>query len=75
MVYSDKLFVLTPQGDLRLLLDEGDPKKVEALERHFLPNRSMSKCCSPPARALLHGWRALLSAVLTADGLYRLVEG
>ncbi len=24
-VYSDKLFALTPQGDLRVLLDEGDP--------------------------------------------------
>jgi gluconolactonase len=35
MVYSDKLFVLTPQGDLRVLLDEGDPLKVEALEQAF----------------------------------------
>jgi sugar lactone lactonase YvrE len=35
MVYSDKLFVLTPQGDLRVVLDEGDPKKVEALEQAF----------------------------------------
>lgn len=39
MVYSDKLFVLTPQGDLRVLLDEGDPEKVDALERQFLANR------------------------------------
>ena len=38
MVYSDKLFVLTPQGDLRILLDEGDPGKVEALEQAFLKN-------------------------------------
>jgi gluconolactonase len=38
MVYSDKLFVLTPEGDLRILLDEGDPVKVEALERQFLAN-------------------------------------
>jgi gluconolactonase len=38
LVYSDKLFVLTPQGDLRILLDEGDPQKVEALERQFLAN-------------------------------------
>jgi sugar lactone lactonase YvrE len=38
MVYSDKLFVLTPQGDFRLLLDEGDPKKVDALEKAFLEN-------------------------------------
>ncbi len=35
MVYSDKLFVLSPQGDLRVLLDEGDPDKVDALEQAF----------------------------------------
>jgi sugar lactone lactonase YvrE len=34
-VYSDKLFVLTPKGDLRVLLDEGDPAKVAALEDQF----------------------------------------
>jgi gluconolactonase len=39
MVYSDKLFVLTPEGDFRLLLDEGDAKKVEALEKAFLENK------------------------------------
>lgn len=38
MVYSDKLFVLTPQGDFRLLLDEGDPQKVGALEEAFFKN-------------------------------------
>ncbi len=38
LVYSDKLFVLTPQGDLRILLDEGDPRCVDALERAFLRN-------------------------------------
>ena len=38
LVYSDKLFVLTPQGDLRILLDEGDPQKVAALERAFRQN-------------------------------------
>jgi gluconolactonase len=38
LVYSDKLFVLTPQGDLRVLLDEGDPQKVDSLERQFLAN-------------------------------------
>jgi sugar lactone lactonase YvrE len=39
LVYSDKLFVLTPQGDLRVLLDEGDPERVDALERAFLANQ------------------------------------
>ncbi|MGH9159740.1 MAG: SMP-30/gluconolactonase/LRE family protein [Vicinamibacteraceae bacterium] len=38
LVYSDKLFVLTPQGDLRILLDEGDPGRVEALEQAFRRN-------------------------------------
>jgi sugar lactone lactonase YvrE len=33
LVYSDRLWVLTPQGDLRVLLDEGDPEKVDALEQ------------------------------------------
>jgi gluconolactonase len=38
MVYSDKLFVLTPEGRLKILLDEGDPDKVAALERQFFDN-------------------------------------
>ena len=38
LVYSDKLFVLTPQGDMRVILDEGDTEKVAALERAFLGN-------------------------------------
>jgi len=38
MVYSDKLFVLTPQGDLRILLDEGDPQLVSALDQEFYSN-------------------------------------
>lgn len=35
LVYSDRLFVLTPEGDLKVLLDEGDPEKVGALEAQF----------------------------------------
>jgi gluconolactonase len=38
MVYSDKLFVLTPEGDLKVLLDEGVPQKVNALEEQFFAN-------------------------------------
>jgi gluconolactonase len=38
MVYSDKIFVLTPQGDCRVVLDEGYPEKVDALERQFFAN-------------------------------------
>ncbi len=38
LVYSDKLFVLTPQGDLRILLDEGDPPRSRA-RAGLLPQR------------------------------------
>jgi gluconolactonase len=39
LVYSDKLFVLTPEGDLKVLLDEGEPSKVDALEQAFFRNQ------------------------------------
>ena len=39
LVYSDKLFVLTPEGDMRVLLDEGDPANVDALEQAFFRNQ------------------------------------
>ena len=39
MVYSDKLFVLTPEGDLKVLLDEGDPEKVDLLEQQFFQGK------------------------------------
>ena len=38
LVYSDKLFVLTPDGDMRVLLDEGDPQKIADLEKAFFSN-------------------------------------
>jgi sugar lactone lactonase YvrE len=38
MVYSDKLFVLSPEGELKVMLDEGDPTKVDALEKAFFKN-------------------------------------
>jgi sugar lactone lactonase YvrE len=41
-VYSDKLFVLTPEGDMKTLLDEGDPQKVEVLEQAFFQNNVTS---------------------------------
>ena len=43
MVYSDKLFVITPRGDLRILLDEGDPDKVQAVDEAFRARRLTSE--------------------------------
>ncbi|MCU1232584.1 MAG: SMP-30/Gluconolaconase/LRE domain protein [Candidatus Solibacter sp.] len=52
LVYSDKLFVLTPQGDFRLLLDEGDPKQVATLEQAFLNNRVTGDVLFPTGRGI-----------------------
>ncbi len=38
-VYSDKLWVILPNGDYRILLDEGDHDKVQALDDAFYAKR------------------------------------
>ena len=35
MVYSDKLFVITPEGEMVILLDEGDHEEVRKLDEAF----------------------------------------
>ena len=52
LVYSDKLFVLTPQGDLRVLLDEGDRQQVEALEQAFFRNQVTAEVLFPTGRGI-----------------------
>src|SRR5712671_4746740 len=52
LVYSDKLFVLTPQGDLRVLLDEGDPQQVDALEQAFFKNHVTQDVLFPTGRGI-----------------------
>jgi sugar lactone lactonase YvrE len=52
LVYSDKLFVLTPKGDLRVLLDEGDPGQVDALEDAFLGNHVTADVLFPTGRGI-----------------------
>jgi sugar lactone lactonase YvrE len=39
MVYSDKVFAITPDGEMKILLDEGDPQKVKALDDAFWGGR------------------------------------
>lgn len=38
-VYSDKVFVITPDGEYKVMLDEGDPEKVKALDDAFYEKR------------------------------------
>ncbi len=38
-VYSDTLFVITPEGEQIVLIDEGDPVKVKALDDAFYEKR------------------------------------
>jgi gluconolactonase len=52
LVYSDKLFVLTPQGDLRVLLDEGDPRQVDVLEQAFFNNHVTQDVLFPTGRGI-----------------------
>jgi sugar lactone lactonase YvrE len=52
LVYSDKLFVLTPEGDQRVLLDEGDPTKVEALEQAFFKNHVREDVLFPTGQGI-----------------------
>ncbi len=52
LVYSDRLFVLTPQGDMRVLLDEGDADQVAALEAAFLANRVTADVLFPTGRGI-----------------------
>ena len=49
---ADKLFVLTPQGDLRILLDEGDPGQVDALEQAFFRNTVTEDVLFPTGRGI-----------------------
>jgi sugar lactone lactonase YvrE len=42
-VYSDTLFAITPEGEQIVLLDEGDPKKVKALDDAFFEKRVSSE--------------------------------
>ena len=52
LVYSDKLFVLTPQGDMRVLLDEGDAAQVSALEQAFFRNDVTAEVLFPTGRGI-----------------------
>ena len=38
-VYSDKVFAITPDGEFKILIDEGDPQKVKALDEAFWEKR------------------------------------
>jgi len=58
MVYSDKLFVLTPEGDLKVLLDEGDPRKVDLLEQQFFAGKVTQEVLFATGRESRRGWPA-----------------
>ena len=75
LVYSDKLFVLTPQGDLRVLLDEGRPGAGRCAGASVLrqlrdrggpvPNGSWNRALDGQRHVRRPGF---------AHGLYRIVE-
>ena len=77
MVYFDKLFVMTPQGDLRVLLDEGDPQQVDALERQFFASHvteGVLFATGRPGNRTLDG-QCTVRRTRPADRLYRIAQG
>ena len=75
MVYSDKLFVLTPEGDLRVLLDEGDPQKVDALEQAIFRNQVTEDVLFATGQGIAP-WMASVTfgGKRPANGLYRISQ-
>lgn len=51
-VYSDTLFVITPEGEQIVLLDEGDPAKVKALDDAFFQKRVTPEILFQTARGI-----------------------
>ena len=70
MVYSDKLFVLTPDGDLRIILNEGDPNKVDALEKQFHAGRVTEDTLFATGAEWRRGWQASHLAALDLRTAY-----
>lgn len=64
---SDKLFVLTPDGDMRVLLDQGDPVKVDALEQAFFRNQVTEAVLFATGQGVAPGWRASPSAARISE--------
>ena len=74
-LFLDKLFVLTPEGDLRILLDEGNPEKVNALEGQFLANHVTEEVLfATGAHCSVDGECDIRRAGLT-NNLSRILEG
>ncbi len=51
-VYSDTLFVITPDGEQIVLIDEGDPEKVKALDDAFFEKRVTSEILFETGRGI-----------------------
>jgi len=63
MVYSDKLFVITPDGELIILLDEGDPEKSNSSMKLLSKRVTSEITFSNREEALRPGWRVSLLEV------------
>lgn len=51
-VYSDTLFVITPDGEKIVLIDEGDPEKVKELDEAFYEKRVTSEILFETGRGI-----------------------
>ena len=60
LVMVDRLFVLTPQGELRILLDDGDPQASRALMEHW-ERGSATMAHMAAARGTIAPWMASIT--------------
>ncbi|MEE9459366.1 MAG: SMP-30/gluconolactonase/LRE family protein [Candidatus Bathyarchaeia archaeon] len=39
LIYAEKIFALTSEGELRIILDDGNPEAIDKLDRHFFTGK------------------------------------
>jgi sugar lactone lactonase YvrE len=39
LIYAEKIFALTPEGELRIILDDGNPEAIKKLDNHFFTGK------------------------------------
>lgn len=69
-VYSDKVFVITPDGEFKVMIDEGDPAKVKALDDAFNEKRVTNEILFATGRGIAPWMASITFGGPKLDKLY-----
>lgn len=69
-VYSDKVFVITPDGEFVVMIDEGDPAKVKALDDAFNEKRVTNEILFATGRGIAPWMASITFGGPKLDKLY-----